>query len=60
VLPAADQATASEGDTPVASPGVSRPRRPIRAAAPKPSGPPAWLITALIIGGAAAAFFLLR
>jgi hypothetical protein len=39
---------------------VPRPGRPIRAAAPKPSGPPAWLITALIMGGAAAAFFLLR
>jgi pSer/pThr/pTyr-binding forkhead associated (FHA) protein len=39
---------------------VARPRRPIRAATPKPGGPPAWLITALILGGATAAFFLLR
>jgi hypothetical protein len=37
-----------------------RPRRPIRAATPRPSGPPAWLITALVVGGAVAAFFLLR
>jgi hypothetical protein len=36
-----------------------RTRRPIRAAAPKPSGPPAWLIAALTLGGAAAAYFFL-
>ena len=37
----------------------ARPRRPIRAAAPKPSGPPAWLIAALTLGGAIAAYFFL-
>jgi pSer/pThr/pTyr-binding forkhead associated (FHA) protein len=57
VLPPADEAAAAEGG---ATPGVPRPRRPIRAATPKPSGPPAWLITALVMGGAAAAYFLLR
>jgi len=38
----------------------ARPRRPIRASAPRPSGPPAWLITVLILAGAVAAYFLLR
>jgi pSer/pThr/pTyr-binding forkhead associated (FHA) protein len=37
-----------------------RPHRPIRAAAPRPSGPPAWVIAALVIVGAVVAFFLLR
>ncbi len=37
-----------------------RTRRPIRASTPRPSGPPAWLITALVLAGAAAAYFLLR
>jgi pSer/pThr/pTyr-binding forkhead associated (FHA) protein len=36
-----------------------RPRRPIRASAPKPSGPPAWLIALLTLGGAVAAYFFL-
>jgi len=40
--------------------GVPRQRRPIRAAAPRPSGPPAWLITALVLGAVAVAYFLLR
>ena len=44
---------AAEGEAPVAT----RTRRPIRASAPKPSGPPAWLITVLIMAIAAAAFF---
>ena len=38
----------------------ARARRPIRAAAPRPSGPPAWLITALVLAVAVAAYFLLR
>ena len=38
----------------------TRPRRPIRASTPRPSGPPAWLIATLIVIGAAVAFFLLR
>ncbi len=37
-----------------------RTRRPIRASAPRASGPPAWLITALVLAGAAAAYFILR
>jgi pSer/pThr/pTyr-binding forkhead associated (FHA) protein len=36
-----------------------RPRRPIRASVPKPSGPPAWLIAILTLGGAIAAYFFL-
>lgn len=52
--------TAAGPDPETASETTPRTRRPIRAAAPKPGGPPAWLITALIIGGAAAAYFLLR
>ena len=41
-------------------PAAARPRRPIRVTPPQPSGPPAWLITVLIIAGAVAAYFLLR
>jgi hypothetical protein len=52
-LPAPESAEGS-ADAP------SRSRRPIRAAAPRPAGPPAWLIAALALGGAVAAFFLLR
>ena len=37
----------------------ARARRPLRASAPKPSGPPAWLIAALTLGAAIAAYFLL-
>ena len=36
-----------------------RPRRPIRASAPRPSGPPAWLITVIVIAAGALAYFLL-
>ncbi|HUR96017.1 MAG TPA: FHA domain-containing protein [Gemmatimonadales bacterium] len=60
VLPSTGEHASPDTDTPAETPGVTRPRRPIRASAPEASGPPAWLITALIIGGAAAAFFLLR
>ena len=35
------------------------PRRPIRASAPKPSGPPAWLIAVLLLAAAVAAWYLL-
>jgi pSer/pThr/pTyr-binding forkhead associated (FHA) protein len=34
-------------------------RRPIRAAAPKPSGPPAWLITLVVIAALVVAYVLL-
>jgi pSer/pThr/pTyr-binding forkhead associated (FHA) protein len=51
----------SDRDTEGAVPGAAtRARRPIRASAPKPSGPPAWLITALVLAGGAAAYFLLH
>jgi predicted component of type VI protein secretion system len=58
-LPAAeDRDAAPEGSD--VSPAAPRVRRPIRAAAPRPSGPPAWLITALVLGGGGAAYFLLH
>jgi pSer/pThr/pTyr-binding forkhead associated (FHA) protein len=37
----------------------ARARRPLRASAPKPSGPPAWLIAALALGAAMVGYFLL-
>ena len=37
-----------------------RTRRPIRASTPRASGPPAWLITVLVLAGAVAAYFILR
>jgi pSer/pThr/pTyr-binding forkhead associated (FHA) protein len=53
--------------TAVTDPGVDpnagptlRTRRPIRASTPRPSGPPAWLITVLVLAGAAVVYFLLR
>ena len=56
VLPTDEHATASEPGS-----GATRPRRPIRASTPRPSGPPAWLITVIVLAVAAAAyFFLLR
>jgi len=39
---------------------VERYRRPIRASVPRPEGPPAWLLAALVLAGAALAYFLLR
>ena len=48
VIPRAEETTAA------------RPRRPIRVTPPRPSGPPTWLITVLIVAGAVAAYFLLR
>jgi pSer/pThr/pTyr-binding forkhead associated (FHA) protein len=62
VLPSRDRADeALPPERPEGSPDAApRPRRPIRAAAPRPSGPPAWLITVLVLGGAVVAYFLLR
>jgi pSer/pThr/pTyr-binding forkhead associated (FHA) protein len=37
-----------------------RTRRPIRASTPRASGPPAWLITVLVLAGAVAAYLILR
>ncbi|HEY9444725.1 MAG TPA: FHA domain-containing protein [Gemmatimonadales bacterium] len=43
-----------------AHPAEPRPlRRPIRASAPKPSGPPAWLVALLVLLGLVVAYFLL-
>ncbi len=50
----AEEASAGEPDAEL------RPRRTIRAATPRPSGPPTWLIAALVVVGAVVAFFLLR
>jgi hypothetical protein len=55
--PAATDPAATDPDTAGPTP---RTRRPIRASTPRPSGPPAWLITALVLAGAAAAYFILR
>ena len=55
--PAADRAepeSAPAGDT------TERYRRPIRASVPRPEGPPIWLLVALVLAGAALAYFLLR
>lgn len=57
VLPEESRPGAAESQQAETAP---RPRRPIRASAPRPSGPPAWLITVLVLGGAIAAYFLLR
>ena len=56
VLPRGEAEEASEGE-PDTEP---RPRRTIRAATPRPSGPPTWLIAALVVVGAVVAFLLLR
>ena len=53
---------ASAAADPAADPDAAGPtlrtRRPIRASTPRPSGPPAWLITALVLAGAAAAAYI--
>jgi pSer/pThr/pTyr-binding forkhead associated (FHA) protein len=58
VLPPRD--TTESARPPEDADTASRPRRPIRASTPRPSGPPAWLITALILAACVAAYFLLR
>ena len=45
------------GEEPRAEPRA--PRRPLRVAAPKPSGPPAWLIAVLLLAAVVAAWYLL-
>jgi pSer/pThr/pTyr-binding forkhead associated (FHA) protein len=50
-----------EGEAAGQAEGIARPRRPIRAAAPKPSGPsPILIAVVLVVIAAAVAFFLLR
>ena len=57
---AGDPAVTDPAADPDAAGSMPRPRRPIRASTPRSSGPPAWLITALVLAGAAAAYFILR
>jgi pSer/pThr/pTyr-binding forkhead associated (FHA) protein len=56
IEPAAPPLPGAPGEEPRSEP---RPRRPIRAAAPKPTGPPAWLIAVLLLAAAVAAWYLL-
>jgi pSer/pThr/pTyr-binding forkhead associated (FHA) protein len=59
--PAADRAQAGpETESAAAEEAPERYRRPPRASVPRPAGPPAWLISALVLTGAALAYFLLR
>jgi pSer/pThr/pTyr-binding forkhead associated (FHA) protein len=55
--PAAEPAPAWAGDAPPAGPRPAR--RPIRAAAPKPSGPPMWLISLILVAAIVIAYVLL-
>jgi pSer/pThr/pTyr-binding forkhead associated (FHA) protein len=56
--PAADQVPARTGDSPAAGPRTAA-RRPIRAAVPKPSGPPMWLISLIVLAAIVIAYVLL-
>jgi pSer/pThr/pTyr-binding forkhead associated (FHA) protein len=60
VLPSREAEAAPPAGEEASPDAPVRPRRPLRAATPRPSGPPAWLITVLILGGALVAYFLLR
>jgi pSer/pThr/pTyr-binding forkhead associated (FHA) protein len=54
------EVTPASAPEPATEPGAERkPHRPIRASAPRPSGPPAWLITAIVLLGIAIAYFIL-
>lgn len=55
-LPARDDKAAAEPE----AAQVRRPHRPIRASTPRPSGPPAWLIVAIIVVAGVAAYFILH
>ena len=57
--PPADQAEPEPEDA-AAGETVERYRRPIRASVPRPEGPPVGLLAALVLAGAALAYFLLR
>jgi pSer/pThr/pTyr-binding forkhead associated (FHA) protein len=56
--PAAEPAPPWSGDAPPAAPRPAA-RRPIRAAAPKPSGMPTWLISLILIAAIVIAYVLL-
>jgi pSer/pThr/pTyr-binding forkhead associated (FHA) protein len=56
--PAAEPAPARSSDAPPAGPRPMA-RRPIRAAAPKPSGPPMWLISLILVAAIVIAYVLL-
>jgi hypothetical protein len=60
VVSAAIPGSGADSASGEAASASQRPRRPIRASTPRPSGPPAWLIATLVVIGAAVAFFLLR
>ena len=57
--PPADRAE-PEPEAAAAGETVERYRRPIRASVPRPEGPPVGLLAALVLAGAALAYFLLR
>jgi pSer/pThr/pTyr-binding forkhead associated (FHA) protein len=56
--PGAEQRPAWVGEAPPAGPRPAA-RRPIRAAAPKPSGPPTWLISLIVVAAIVIAYVLL-
>jgi pSer/pThr/pTyr-binding forkhead associated (FHA) protein len=58
VSPAAEQAPPWADEPPPARPR-SAARRPIRAAAPKPSGPPTWLVSLIVVAAIVIAYVLL-
>jgi pSer/pThr/pTyr-binding forkhead associated (FHA) protein len=56
--PAVDQTAAPAGDAPAAGPRPAA-RRPLRATTPKPSGPPLWLISLILVAAIVIAYVLL-
>lgn len=56
--PAAEPAPAPAAETPPAAPRPAT-RRPIRASTPKPSGPPLWLISLIVVAVIVIAYVLL-
>jgi pSer/pThr/pTyr-binding forkhead associated (FHA) protein len=56
--PAAEPAPAWAAETPPAAPRRA-PQRPIRASTPKPSGPPLWLISLIVVAVIVIAYVLL-
>jgi pSer/pThr/pTyr-binding forkhead associated (FHA) protein len=56
--PVAEPGPAWAGEAPPAGPRPAA-RRPIRAAAPKPSGPPMWLISLIVVAAIVIAYLLL-
>jgi hypothetical protein len=50
----------ADADPAADAPPPLRERRPIRASTPRPSGPPAWIIAAVIVAIGAVAYLFLR